>query len=50
MVLDIEAEPNDLNRIIMEIKPKHIITTNYDRLIESTNHSNILIYKKMKIY
>ena len=46
-LLDIEAEPNDLNRMIMEIKPKHIITTNYDRLIESTNHANRLIYKKI---
>lgn len=46
-VLDIEAEPNELNRIIMEIKPKHIITTNYDRLIEKTNHSNRLIYKNI---
>ncbi len=46
-VLDIEVEPNDLNRIIMEIKPKHIITTNYDRLIEKTNHSNRLIYKNI---
>lgn len=44
-VLDIEAEPNELNKIIMDIQPKHIITTNYDKLIENTKSVNRMIYR-----
>ncbi|MDG5855265.1 SIR2 family protein [Clostridium beijerinckii] len=44
-VLSITAKPNDLNKIIMQLQPKHIITTNYDKLIENTNSANRAIYK-----
>ncbi|MGD9807769.1 MAG: SIR2 family protein [Deferribacterales bacterium] len=33
-VLDIKCEPNAINHIIFELNPQHIITTNYDDLIE----------------
>jgi NAD-dependent SIR2 family protein deacetylase len=35
-VLDIDCTPNDINKIIFKLNPKHIITTNYDRLLERT--------------
>ncbi len=44
-VLGIPVKSNDLNRIIMQLEPKHIITTNYDKLIENTNSANRAIYK-----
>ena len=44
-VLGIGAKANELNNIIMELQPKHIITTNYDRLIENTNSVYRIMYK-----
>ncbi|PFK77415.1 hypothetical protein COJ21_09855 [Priestia megaterium] len=35
--LDIPAEPNLIHELIFKLNPKHIITTNYDKLLESTN-------------
>lgn len=40
-----EYKPNDINDIIIKLNPSHIITTNYDKLIESTNHPNVLLYE-----
>lgn len=34
--LDVEREPNDIHELIFKLDPKHIITTNYDRLLEET--------------
>ncbi|EOU1476196.1 SIR2 family protein [Clostridium perfringens] len=34
--LDINGQPNDIHELIFKLKPKHIITTNYDRLLEDT--------------
>ena len=43
--LNIEAKPNPIHDIIMKLYPKHIITTNYDRLIESTQSPHSMMYK-----
>lgn len=34
--LDIEVQPNDIHELIFKLNPSHIITTNYDRLLEDT--------------
>ena len=34
--LDHEKEPNRIHELIFELNPKHIITTNYDQLLENT--------------
>ena len=34
--LDVERQPNDIHELIFKLNPKHIITTNYDRLLEYT--------------
>lgn len=34
--LDVERKPNDIHELIFKLNPKHIITTNYDRLLEAT--------------
>lgn len=34
--LDVERQPNDIHKLIFKLNPKHIITTNYDRLLEDT--------------
>ncbi|MBL4934115.1 SIR2 family protein [Clostridium paridis] len=34
--LDAEGQPNDIHELIFKLNPKHIITTNYDRLLEDT--------------
>ena len=34
--LDVERQPNDIHELIFKLNPKHIITTNYDRLLENT--------------
>ncbi len=39
-----EATPNPIHNVIMNLFPKHIITTNYDKLIENTNSPNKLLY------
>lgn len=33
-LLDIDCSPNDIHNIIFKLNPKHIITTNYDRLLK----------------
>ncbi len=43
--LNIEAEPNLINNLIMKLYPKHIITTNFDKLIEKTQNPNSMMYK-----
>jgi hypothetical protein len=44
-VLNIEAKPNPINNLIMALYPKHIITTNFDKLIENTQNPNLKMYK-----
>lgn len=44
-ILDKKCEPNVINEIIMDLQPKHIITTNYDKLIENTTSINRMLYK-----
>lgn len=34
--LNVKKEPNDIHKLIMRIKPRHILTTNYDTLIEQS--------------
>ncbi|MGU9451267.1 SIR2 family protein, partial [Clostridium perfringens] len=34
--LDINGQPNEIHELIFKLNPKHIITTNYDRLLEHT--------------
>jgi len=40
-----KSNPNPLHDIIMKLNPRHIITTNYDKLIEDTQSPNSLLYK-----
>ena len=47
-ILHKECRPNSINEIIMDLQPKHIITTNYDRLIEDTEHVNRMLYKVVR--
>lgn len=42
--LDVSAQPNPINDMIMKIAPHHIITTNYDHLIEETVDINRKYY------
>ena len=44
-VFSIDARPNKINDMIMDLQPKHIITTNFDKLIENTENPNNMIYK-----
>ncbi|MCL4416828.1 MAG: SIR2 family protein [Actinobacteria bacterium] len=44
-VFSIDAKPNKINSMIMDLQPKHIITTNFDKLIENTENPNKMIYK-----
>lgn len=34
--LDINGQPNEIHELIFKLNPKHIITTNYDKLLEHT--------------
>ncbi|HEU3062846.1 TPA: SIR2 family protein, partial [Streptococcus pneumoniae] len=38
------SKPNELHKLIEKIAPKHIITTNYDSLLESQFESGLLKY------
>lgn len=42
--LDIDAQPNDIHELIFKLNPTHIITTNYDRLLESTPTEKKVIF------
>ena len=42
---NIDAQPNLINNILIDLHPKHIITTNFDNLIENTNNPNTMVYK-----
>lgn len=42
--LQVFKEPNDIHRLIMQIKPNHILTTNYDTLIEQASNMAGLAY------
>jgi len=44
-VFNVKAKPNEINNMIMELQPKHIITTNFDKLIENTDSLNKMIYR-----
>ncbi|MCW6092372.1 SIR2 family protein, partial [Clostridium sporogenes] len=43
-VLDIERECNEIHELIFRLNPKHIITTNYDRLLENTMIEQRMIF------
>ncbi|MCW6110138.1 SIR2 family protein [Clostridium sporogenes] len=43
-VLDIERESNEIHELIFRLNPKHIITTNYDRLLENTMIEQRMIF------
>lgn len=45
---EINAKPNEIHKQIDRIAPKHIITTNYDTLIEDQLNSGILKYEVIK--
>lgn len=45
---EINARPNQIHKQIDRIAPKHIITTNYDTLIEDQLNSSILKYEVIK--
>lgn len=38
------CKPNELHEIIFSLFPKHIITTNYDNLLECSKHPNVIYY------
>ena len=40
--------PNEINNLIIQIGPEHIITTNYDHLIEDVKHVNMSMYTIIK--
>lgn len=40
--------PNAINQLIIELNPEHIITTNYDHLIEDVKHPNVSNYTIIK--
>lgn len=40
--------PNAINELIIELSPEHIITTNYDHLIEDVKHPNVSNYTIIK--
>lgn len=42
--LGVSAESNDIDNIILELLPDHIITTNYDTLLENANSLNARLY------
>lgn len=42
--LDHTKEPNRINELIFELNPKHIITTNYDQLLENTVIVNRMLF------
>ena len=44
-VLNVEVKPNPIDEMIMDLYPKHIITTNFDKLIENTKRPNSMMYK-----
>lgn len=42
--IDINCKPNDLHKILFEFEPNHIITTNYDDLLEKYVEEEKLLY------
>ena len=40
--------PNELDNLIIELNPEHIITTNYDHLLEDVQHPNRSNYRVIK--
>lgn len=40
--------PNEINNLIIDLNPEHIITTNYDHLLEDVKHPNRSKYKIIK--
>lgn len=45
--LNSEGQSNDIDRIIFQIVPHHIITTNYDKLLEKSGDPNIRCYTQI---
>lgn len=39
---------NEIDKLIIELNPEHIITTNYDHLLEDVKHPNRSKFKKIK--
>ena len=44
-ILKVPTKSNSLNEMIIKLLPNHIITTNYDKLIENTDDLNNIQYK-----
>lgn len=42
---DIEMKPNPINELILELLPNHLITTNYDKLLENSSEVNVSQYQ-----
>ncbi|MCM1271778.1 MAG: SIR2 family protein, partial [Ruminococcus flavefaciens] len=40
--------PNEIDKLIIELNPEHIITTNYDHLLEDVKHPNRSKYRRIK--
>lgn len=43
-IMLVHAKSNSLNKMILKLLPNHIVTTNYDKLIENTDDLNNLLY------
>lgn len=46
--LNTSAEPNPIDEIIFRLNPHHIITTNYDHLLENTEEPNRRLYSVIR--
>ncbi|ADN08108.1 SIR2 family protein [Sulfurimonas autotrophica] len=43
-IFDINLEPSNIHKLIFEIKPDYVITTNWDKLLDNTVIDNAFIY------
>lgn len=46
--IPLNAEPSELHRIVFNLNPKYVVTTNWDNLLEKTVEENGLIYDIVK--
>lgn len=47
-IFDINMSPNLIHKYILKMLPRHIVTTNYDDLLEQAIESNILFYDTVR--
>ena len=47
-IFDKPYKPNEIDELIVALEPEHIITTNYDHLIEDVKHVKVSEYKVIK--